>query len=133
MATSIIKDTNQALLHGRFLLSYSTPLVVTNGSQTVRSGTIAKVRSDTTLFIVFMCYGYVDSLSGGFYFFIDNQAVGSAVTTFTSTDNAVLGCAYVDGISAGSHTFEITASTQGANTFTIPAWTNGVVTIAEQY
>lgn len=133
MATSIIKDANQTLLHDRFLYSSSTPLVVTNGSQEIRSGTIKKVRSDTTLFFVFMCYGYVDSLSGGFYFFIDNQAVADATTIFTSTDSMVLGCRFVDGISAGSHTFKITASTQGNNTFTVPAWTNSVITIAEQY
>ena len=131
MATSVLKDMLPKLNHSRYLYSSSTATVVTNGSQTLRSGTFEKAMDGTTLIITFMCNGYVDSLSGGFYFYIDNESVASAVTTFSSTQNFIIGQSIVENVSAGTHNYSIIASTQGNNTLTIPAWTNNVFTLSE--
>lgn len=131
MATSTIKDYWPNLQHHLYIYSTSTDLVVTNGSETVRSGTLQKTLDSTTLEISFQCYGYVNILSGGFHLFIDGADVASAITVFTQTNNAIVSKRFVNGISAGNHTYELRVTTQGNNSITVPAWQSNVVTISE--
>ena len=131
MATSTIKDYWPNLQHHKYIYSTSSDLVVTNGSETVRSGTLQKTLDSTTLEIDFQCFGYVDMLSGGFHFYIDGVDVASAITVFTSTNTAIVYKTYVNGISAGNHSYEIRVMTQGNNSVTIPAWESNIVTVSE--
>lgn len=131
MATSTIRNNLLKLSHLRILVSQSTPIVVTNSTQTVRTGPFYKAQQSTTLYVQFMCYGYVDSLSGGFYFAIDGENVASAITVNKTSDNAISSAFFVEDIPAGDHTYSIVVATQGANTFTVPAWTNNVITVSE--